>query len=33
VPNEVVARMGPLAKPSIHPTKNNAVEVVLPSMF
>jgi Family of unknown function (DUF6665) len=33
VPNEVVARMGPLAGPSIHPTKTIAAEVVLPPMF
>jgi hypothetical protein len=33
VPNEVVARMGPLARPSIHPTKTMAAEVVLPPMF
>ena len=33
VPNEVVARMGPLAKPSIHPTKTTGVEAVLPPMF
>ena len=33
VPNEVVARMGPLAIPSIHPTKTIGVEVVRPPMF
>ena len=33
VPNEVVARMGPLAKPSIHPTKSKGTEVALPPMF
>jgi hypothetical protein len=33
VPNEVVARMGPLARPSSHPTKTARVEVVLPPMF
>jgi hypothetical protein len=33
VPNEVVARMGPLARPSIHLTKTIAAEVVLPPMF
>lgn len=33
VPDEVVARMGPLARPSIHPTKTIGVEVVLPPMF
>ena len=33
VPNEVVARMGPLARPSIHPTKTMAAEVALPPMF
>ena len=33
VPNEVLARMGPLAKPSIHPTKTVRAEVALPPMF
>ena len=33
VPNEVVARMGPLARPSIHPTKTMVAEVALPPMF
>lgn len=33
VPNEVVARMGPLAIPSIHPAKTIGVKVVLPPMF
>ena len=33
VPNEVVARMGPLARPNIHPTKTMAAEVALPPMF
>ena len=33
VPNEVVARMGPLVTPSIHPTKTTGAEVVLPPMF
>ncbi|MGY2905101.1 DUF6665 family protein [Bradyrhizobium sp. URHC0002] len=33
VPNEVVARMGPLARPSVHPTKAMGVEVALPPMF
>ena len=33
VPNEVVARMGPLATPSTHPTKTMAAEVALPPMF
>ena len=33
VPNEVIARMGPLVKPSIHPTKTTGAAVVLPPMF
>jgi len=33
VPNEVVARMGPLAKPSVQPTKTARVEAALPPMF
>ena len=33
VPNEVVARMGPLATPSIDPAKTMAAEVALPPMF
>jgi hypothetical protein len=33
VPNEVVARMGPLATPSIHPTKTKGIEAALPPMF
>ena len=33
VPNEVVARMGPLARPSVHPTKAMWVEAALPPMF
>ena len=33
VPNEVVARMGPLARPSIHPTKTKGIEAALPPMF
>jgi hypothetical protein len=33
VPNEVVARIGPLALPSVHPTKTVGVEAVLPPMF
>ena len=33
VPNEVVARMGPWARPNIHPTKTKAAEVALPPMF
>ena len=33
VPNEVVACMGPLVIPSIHPTKTIGIEVVLPPMF
>ena len=33
VPDEVVARMGPLARPSIDPTKATRVEVALPPMF
>jgi hypothetical protein len=33
VPNEVVARMGPLATPSIHPTKTIGVETAPPPMF
>ena len=33
VPNEVLARMGPLAVPIIHPTKTIGVEVVRPPMF
>src|SRR5438552_1661381 len=33
VPNEVVARMGPLAKPSIDPAKTIGVELVQPPMF
>jgi hypothetical protein len=33
VPKEVVARMGPLVTPSIHPTKTTGAEVVLPPMF
>ena len=33
VPNEVVARMGPLARPNIHPSKTMAAEVALPPMF
>ena len=33
VPDEVVARMGPLARPSVRPTKTTAAEVALPPMF
>jgi hypothetical protein len=33
VPNEVLARMGPLARPSIQPTKTLGAEVALPPMF
>jgi hypothetical protein len=33
VPNEVVARMGPLARPNTHPSKTMAAEVALPPMF
>lgn len=33
VPNEVVARMGPLATPSPHPTKTTGIEAALPPMF
>jgi len=33
VPNEVVARMGPLARPSIRPTKTAGADVALPPMF
>ena len=33
VPNEVVARMGPLARPSVQPTKTARVEAALPPMF
>jgi hypothetical protein len=33
VPNEVVARMGPLARPNILPSKTMAAEVALPPMF
>ncbi|XSC45981.1 DUF6665 family protein [Bradyrhizobium sp. RDT10] len=33
VPNEVVARMGPLATPSIHPTKTIAVQEAPAPMF
>jgi len=33
VPNEVLARMGPLARPSIQPTKTVGAEVALPPMF
>jgi len=33
VPGEVVARMGPLATPSIHPTKTRGIEAALPPMF
>ena len=33
VPNEVVARMGPLATPSVQPTKTKGIEAVLPPMF
>jgi hypothetical protein len=33
VPNEVLARMGPLAGPSIHPKKTMGSEVALPPMF
>ena len=33
VPNEVVARMGPLAMPSIHPTKSIGVEESPAPMF
>ena len=33
VPNEVLARMGPLATPSIHSTKTKRVEAALPPMF
>ena len=33
VPNEVVARMGPLATPSVHPTKTKGIEATLPPMF
>ena len=32
VPNEVVARMGPLARPGIHP-KTKGIEAALPPMF
>ena len=33
VPNEVLARMGPLATPSLHPTKTKGIEAALPPMF
>jgi len=33
VPNEVVARMGPLAKPSIHRTKTMGIEEARAPMF
>ena len=33
VPDEVVARMGPLARPSVRPTETTAAEVALPPMF
>jgi hypothetical protein len=33
VPAGVVARMGPLAKPSAHPATTKAVEAALPPMF
>ena len=33
VPKEVLARMGPLARPSSHPTKTAGAAVVLPPMF
>jgi len=33
VPNEVVARMWPLARPSVQPTKTARVEAALPPMF
>ena len=33
VPNEVVARMGPLAKSGSHPTKTPRLEAALPPMF
>jgi hypothetical protein len=33
VPNEVVARMGPLASLSSHPTKTARVKAALPPMF
>ena len=33
VPREVVARMGPLARQSIHPTKTKGIEAALPPMF
>jgi hypothetical protein len=33
VPNEVLARMGPLARPSSHPAKTKGAAVVLPPMF
>ena len=33
VPDEVVARMGPLAGPSVHPAKTTAVQTALPPMF
>jgi hypothetical protein len=33
VPNEVVARMGPLATPGVHPPKTKRIEATLPPMF
>ena len=33
VPNEVVARMGPLATPSVRPAKTIGIEAALPPMF
>jgi hypothetical protein len=33
VPDEVVARMGPLARPGAHPAKAKGVEAALPPMF
>ena len=33
VPNEVLARMGPLARSSTQPTKTAAAEIALPPMF
>jgi hypothetical protein len=33
VPKEVLARMGPLARPSIQPAKTLGAEVALPPMF
>jgi hypothetical protein len=33
VPDEVVARMGPLATSGFHPTKTSGIEAALPPMF